>query len=217
MYVNQSIQRPLGINVFGSRLIRVEPDYSSVRFSVTSTHLEPKDALAETHAAADRARQVLGRAHVSSRDVRASRVSLLQWHEGQGETRRAVGYRAHIGFQVFVRDLGSVEPLLLELVSAGAREIDSVTYKTSRLAEIRAEARAGAMAAARAKAEVYAKAAGQRVGKALHIEDINPDDFGRRSHLPDLDLSEDDPDSQSDIAGSIVVAAAVMACFALVD
>jgi uncharacterized protein len=217
MYVNQSIQRPLGVNVFGSRLIRVEPDYASVRFTVTSTHPEPKDALAETRAAADRARQVLGTRQVKSRDVRASRVSLFQWHEGQGDSRRAVGYRAQIGFQVFVRDLNSVEPLLLELVHAGAKEIESVSYKTSRLVEIRADARAGAMAAARAKAEVYAKAGGQRVGKVLHIEDINPDDIGRRSHLPDLDLSEDEPDSATEVAGSIVVAAAVMACFALVD
>jgi uncharacterized protein YggE len=217
MYVNQSIQRPVGVNVFGSRLIRVEPDYASLRFSVSSTRPEPKEALEETHAAADRSRQVLNAKKVDRRDVRASRVTLFQWHEGQNENRRAVGYRSQIGFQVFVRDLTTVEPLLLELVAAGAREIESVAYKTSRLQEIRKEARAAAIAAAKAKAEVYAQAAGQRVGKALHIEDINPDDFGRRSHLPDLDLSEDDPDAPNDVAGSIVVAAAVMACFALVD
>jgi uncharacterized protein YggE len=217
MYVNQSLHHPIGVNVFGSRLVRVDPDYASIRFSVSSTRPEPKDALEETHAAHERSRAVLAARHVNPHDVRSSRVSLFQWFEGQGDARKAVGYRAQIGSQVFVRSLPTVEPILLELVAAGAREIESVAYKTSRLLEIRAEARAGAVAAARAKAEVYATAAGQRVGKVLHLEDINPDEFGRRSHLPDLDLSEDDPDSPSQATGSIVVAAAVMACFALVD
>jgi uncharacterized protein len=219
MYVNQSIQRPQGVNVFGSCLIRVEPDYASLRFSVSSVCPEPREALEQTRGAAERAREVLARHEVAGRDIRASHVTLSQWYVGQGEARNAVGYRAQIGYQVMLRELADVEPLLLDVVAAGAREIEGVSYKSSRLREIRNEARAGAVAAARAKAEVYASAASLRVGKALHIEDVNPDDLSRRSHLPDVDLADsDDADApRGEAAGSIVVAGAVMACFALID
>ncbi len=219
MYVTQSIQRPHGVNVFGSCLIRVDPDYASVRFSVSAVCPEPRDALEQTHGAADRARKVLARHQVAMREVRSSRVSLSEWYEGQGEARRAVGYRAQVGFQVLIRDLGVVEPFLLDVVAAGARQIESVSYKSSRLKEIRSDARAGAVAAARAKAEVYATAAERHVGKALHIEDVNPDDLNRRSHMPDVDLADhaESDASGGDPGGSIVVAGAVMACFALID
>jgi uncharacterized protein YggE len=103
-------------------------------------------------------------------------------------------------------------------VDAGAHVIDSVSYKTSRLRELRAEARKGAVEAALSKAEVYASAAGLDIGKALHIEDINPEEIAQRSHMPDVDLAEhDEADAPgADGPGSIVVAAAVMVCFALV-
>jgi uncharacterized protein YggE len=217
MYINQSIHRPQGVNVFGSCLIRVDPDYASVRFSVWNVCPEPRDALDQTHAGSERARQALAKHQVAPRDIRSSRVSLVQWYQGQGEARVPVGYRAQIGFQVLVRDLARVEALLLDVVAAGAREIDGVSYKTSRLKTIRAEARAGAVSAARSKAEVYAGAAGRHVGQALHIEDVNPDDFVRRSHMPDIEVLDPDESERGDAAGSIVIAGAVMACFALVD
>lgn len=130
MYVTQSIHRPHGINVFGSCLIRVEPDYASPRFTVANAAERPEEALAATHAAADRVLQVLTQGHVAGRDIRCSRVAVEMAYEGYGDKRRWIGYRANLGYQVFVRDLTRVEALLVELVEAGAKEIQSVSYKT---------------------------------------------------------------------------------------
>ena len=44
MYVTQSVQRPFGINVFGSSIVRVEPDVASLKFSVSRLKQHPKDA-----------------------------------------------------------------------------------------------------------------------------------------------------------------------------
>lgn len=87
-----------------------------------------------------------------------------------------------------------------------------------RLREVRSDARARAVQAARVKAEELARAAGARLGATLHIEDINADDLGRRSHYPDIDLAQHDeagPAAEAHSPGSITVAAAVMVCFAL--
>ena len=218
MYVNQSIQRPAGVNVFGSCLIRTEPDYATLHFTVSSLAPEPSAALSQARRASDEVRAVLARRKIAVGDVQASPVTLQLAWEGYGDTRRSVGYRVAIPYLVLARDLAIVEELLVELVAAGAREIDSVSYKSTKLRELRAQARRGAVAAAREKAVLYAEAAGARVGKVLHLEDVNPDEIHGRSHMPDVDLSEHDDSelSGAERPGSIVVAAAVMGCFALI-
>lgn len=215
MFVNQSIQRPHGVNVFGSCLLRVEPDYASLRFTVSRTAEEPRRAIEDARAGVKQVRAILTDRGVADRDVQASRVGLGLAFDGYGEARRAIGYRAAHSFQAMLRDLTVIEELLIELVAAGAFEIDSVSYKTSRLKELRAEARRGAVTSARSKAELYAEALGLRLGKAIHIEDVNPDDMARRSHMPDIDLAEHDEAEGATAKGSIVVAAAAMVCFSL--
>lgn len=215
MFVTQSIQRPSGINVFGSHLIRVEPDYASVRFTVAATAAQPKDSFDEVAAAVAEVRRVLGAAGVAEADVRSSRIALELAFEGYGEHRRAAGYQATRSFQIFARDLAGVEPLLVALVDAGAKLIQSVNYKSSRMRELRAQAREGAVRAARVKAETYAATAGVRVGRPLHIEDINPDETSRRSHAPDVDLEGHSEGTAG--AGSITIAGAVMICFSILE
>jgi uncharacterized protein len=219
MYTTQSIQRPAGVNVFGSCLIRTEPDYATLRFTVAALAPEPSAALAEAKRASDEVRGVLVRHGIAVNDVRAAPLTLQLAWEGYGENRRSIGYRVAIPYVVLARELRVVEDLLVAIVAAGAREIDSISYKSSQLKELRAQARRGAVAAARRKAQLYAEAAGARVGKVLHIEDVNPDEMSARSHMPDVDLSEHDESALSgaERPGSIVIAAAVMGCFALID
>ncbi len=219
MYVNQSIQRPNGVNVFGSALIRVDPDYASLRFSVTRVMTRPKEAFDAAREGAHAVRAALARLGVSERDTRASEVSLEEAFDGPYNQQRKVGYRAQVAFHALVRDLALVEPVLVSVVDAGADRIQSVHPKSSRLKELRREARERAVRSARAKAEEYAAAAGARLGAVLHIEDVNPDETSRRSHAPDVDLSEHDEAAvrvEAINPGGIVIAGAVMACFALV-
>jgi uncharacterized protein YggE len=106
--------------------------------------------------------------------------------------------------------------MLVGIVDAGADVIERVDLRTSRLAELRAEARTRALQAARRKAEGYASAAGIDLGRVVHIEDVNPAQLaGRRGHGADLDLSNDDTatDTESYDPGAIEVTAAVMVGF----
>jgi len=74
------------------------------------------------------------------------------------------GYQCQAAFAVEARALDDVEPLLLDLVAAGANQIDAVDFDVTAKRELRVEARRRAVAAARAKAELYAAAADVRVG-----------------------------------------------------
>jgi uncharacterized protein YggE len=220
MYVNQSIQRPNGITVFGSCLVRVDPDFASIRFACTRTLGQPAEAFTAARGAARAVRERLALLGIPARDVRESDVSLAQAYDGgYNQARKMIGYCATVSFHVIVADLVEVEPVLVGVVDAGADIISSVHMKTKRLREVRSEARAEALRSARKKAEDYASAGGVRLGVILHVEDVNPDDISRRSHAPDVDLSSHDEAAtpgEPQNPGSIVVAGAVMACFAIV-
>jgi len=218
MYVTQSIQRPQGVNAFGSCLVRVEPDFVSIRFAVTRVAALPAAAFAQARTAARAVRDSVRQLGVPDGDAAAAETTLAEAFGGTGNERKKVGYEATVAFHVILRDLARLEALLAGVVDAGADRILSVHAKTSQLRTVRSQARERAVHSARAKADELARAAGARLGAALHIEDINADDLGRRSHMPDVDLAQHDdtgtvPEAHS--PGSITVAAAVMVCFAL--
>ncbi len=219
MYVTQSISRAQGVNAFGSCLLRATPDHVSVRFAVNRIAVHPRDAFEVTRVAAHAVRACVRALGIAEADVAASDTSLSEAFEGDYQHRKKVGYQGSVRFHVILRDLATLEPLLSGVVDAGADTITSVHAKTSRLKELRREARARAVRSARAKAEELAVAAGATLGAVLHLEDVNPEDLSRRSHAPDIDLTEHDQDGVAPTAhdpGSITIAAAVMGCFALV-
>ncbi|HEX8108765.1 MAG TPA: SIMPL domain-containing protein [Kofleriaceae bacterium] len=212
----QTIERPAGINVYGSQLVRVDPDFAILDFSVIATEATPALAFSKAREAAAAVRSFVGNSSIPDADVRTSQMSLEQAFEHQGGQRRAVGFTAKVGFQVVTEALGRVELLLAGVVDAGANQVDRVTFQTSRLREIRTEARRQAFARAKAKAELFALAAGVRLGHVLHVEDINPDQYGAHRHYQaDVDMTDEDPERTATNPGSIVVNAAVMVCFAI--
>lgn len=215
MYVNQSVHHPVGVNAFGSYVVRVEPDHATVAFSVSHTAATPGEAVAAVERARLDVARVLAARGLTTGDVTTSQLGLQLATEGHGKDHRVLGYQAHLRYDVRVTPCATVPELVIELVDAGARAIHGVQYHSARLRELRATAREQAFAAARAKAELYAGCAGLRVGRALHVEDVDPESLGRRGHN-DLDLTAH-AELDAGATGSLSIAAGVMVCFALVD
>ncbi len=216
MYVHQAIQRPFGVNVFGSCVVRVKPDFATLAFAATRIHEKPADAFAGTRSAAEGIRAFLSRSDVATNDVQGSRATLRQATRGYGDKVELLGYEARVSFVVQLRDLDRLESVLAGVVDAGADVIDGVELRTSKLVDVRAQARGRAIQAARKKAEGFASAAGISIGHVMHIEDVNPDDLkGRRGHGIDIDLTDDDnaTDAHAYDPGAIEVTAAVMVAF----
>ena len=122
-----------------------------------------------------------------------------------------LGYERQAAFAIETRDLDGTERLLVDLVAAGANEIEGVEFDVVAKRELRADARRDAVAAARSKAELYAGAAGVRLGAVLHIEDVNPDQLGwERGHAAAPEAS-----AESLAPGHVVVSAAVIVGYAI--
>jgi uncharacterized protein YggE len=216
MYVHQAIQHPQGVTAFGSHTIAVEPDRAVVSFAIARIADKPEDAIEQVEMARATVGPVLDHFKIPANATTVSRTSIELATEGYGENRKTLGYRAQLGYSIVVDDLSCISTFVTELVKAGARSIHSVTYTTSKLRDLRRQAREAAFASARVKADTYAKAAGLKVGRALHIEDVDPSSLRSGGHGADVDLTVHD-EVGSTTSGSITVAGAVLVCFALVD
>jgi uncharacterized protein YggE len=215
MNPTQAIQRPFGVNVFGSAIVRVEPDIASLQMTVSRLDMKPKKAFQQTREAASQVQTFLQKAKFE--EAGFSQITLSQSYKYSGGENRFMGYLGKMEIRVLLRDLNRLEELLSGAVEAGANELNSIQFQTSRLKEIRAEARQRAVAAAREKAEIYCEAAGVALGNVLHIEDVNPNVLrgSGEGHTVTESQPVDDGSSRAFEPGSIVVGAAVMIAFDL--
>jgi uncharacterized protein len=204
-----------GIRVFGSAIIRVAPDIATILVAVTRIEQHPPAAFAAAREAAQSVNEFFRNCQLS--DVGASRITLSQeFRYGNGENR-FVGYKASIGYSIVLRDMYQVEATITGLIEAGANELKSVNFQTSRLRELRAEARRRAIAAAKEKAEVYCHAAGVAVGKVLAIKDENPERLSGRSegHVIQEAHTQDEEEIKAVDPAAIAVGAAVRVVYAI--
>lgn len=174
----------------------------------------PAQSFARASEAVHAVREVLRGHGIPDGGVERSRLGLKSSYSYAGSKREFLGYECTAAFAVESGDLDDVQQLLVELVDAGANEIEAVDFDVTGKAAMRAEARRKATAAARDKAALYAEAAGARLGPVVHIDDVDPDSARAeryRGHLRDAGEA-----SAEDLApGHVVVSAAVIVGFAL--
>jgi len=204
----QMIERPWGITTYGAASVKAMPDMVRIRFKVVRLEQTPSEAFAAASEAVRSVRRTLREHDVADAAVDRSRLDLKTLWE-YGNNRKFLGYQCQAAFAVESHNLDGVQQLLVDLVAAGAYEIEGVDFDVRAKPELRAQARRKAVDAARRKAELYAEAAGVRAGAVLHIDDVDSDDprnqqYRSHSSFPGVALDED-------LApGHVVVFAAVM-------
>src|SRR5262245_47008568 len=110
-----------GVKVFGSAVLRVEPDVASLQFSVGREAKKPKKASNATHQAVKAVRAYLSQAKAG--DVAASRITLSRTFAYSSGQHQPTGYSAKVSFNVLLSDLDRMEEVLVGVVDAGASEI----------------------------------------------------------------------------------------------
>jgi len=212
----QAIENPFGITVHGVAEVRTEPDVAEVKLGISRLATSAAQAFEDANGATAAVRQSLRRSGLSDDMIEVARVKLESAYEGHGHGRKFLGYQSSVRLRLVIRELNALEDVLSDAVAAGANEVESVSYLTTRLGELRAGARRRAVDAARAKAEIYCAAAEVRLGHVLHIEDVNPPQESFRGHDV-LGSDTDDAAGPSVLqSGSLTISAAVKIAFALV-
>lgn len=212
-----TIEHPFGIAVFGSALLRVSPDSATIKAAITGLEEKPPDAFAKARKGAQAVTESLRRTQVKESGL--SRISVSQEYRFLNNERRPIGYVARIGITVILSQLDQIEEVVSGLVGAGANEITSIEFHTSKLKDLRVQARELATLAAREKAETYAAASKVSVGEILHIEDVNPNVLQQVFHshvvargpvqhdLVDAEFDQDHLDPSTIEVGAAVIVA----------
>lgn len=209
----QMVERPWGISAFGAASVKAIPDLVRVRFKIVRVEQSPAAAFEAARAAVRDVRGALRDHGIPDAVIEGSRLDLTTATEYVDGTRTFVGYQCQAAFAVGSTLLDDVEPLLVDVVAAGANEIEGVDFDVLAKRELRAEARRKAVGAARAKADLYADAAGVRVGAVLHIEDVDPEQPGASRYRGHAEAAAT---TAQDLApGHIVVSAAVVVGYAV--
>jgi uncharacterized protein YggE len=126
--------------------VKALPDLVRVRFKVIRLEQTPSAAFEAASDAVRDVRGVLRGRGVSDAAVEGSRLDLKTvWAFANG-VRTFVGYQCQAAFSVESTDLENVQPLLVDLVAAGANEIEAVEFDVLAKRELRAEARRKAVA-----------------------------------------------------------------------
>jgi uncharacterized protein YggE len=176
------IEQPWGVSAFGQGTVHAEPDHAVLRIAVNRLSNNPQTSLEEAKKAVSAVRNALRTRRIPEADVTSSRIRVHSAWDGFGSNRKFLGHQCRVEFSVRIAELDAVEPVVVDLVTAGADEIVSVTYDTNRTPELRADARRQAVAVAQAKAQVYADAAGVPLGPVVHIEDVDPERLRTEVH-----------------------------------
>lgn len=208
----QSIPNPYGLTVFGSSILRVEPDVVVVKFSVRRIDPKTEKAFAMAHDAVTKIRTYLRT--IDDIELSVSQVTLRQHTVYNNGVHEFKGYQSNVAFSVILRDLMRLEALLKGIIEAGANNIESIEFQTTHLKELRAQARAQAVKAAIEKAEVYCAAANKTLGDIIHLEDVNPDTLqGREGHVQTEISADTDGEIRPFSSDSIAVKGAVRIAF----
>lgn len=169
---------PPHVSVAGEAELNVQPD--EVRFDVTllAFHKELKTAKTQVD---DRLKGLVNlvRKHgVAESDTQTDYVKVETRYKSGDAAKSILGYTVRKDLVFTLRDITRAEALLSELLDYGVTRINSITFSTSKMRQYRDEARALAMKAAQEKAAALAGAVGQRIGKAIIIEEEVPGQSG---------------------------------------
>lgn len=204
----QLVERPWDVTVHGTAAVTARPDLARIRFRVTRQETTPSQAFAAVTAGVGAVHEVLRQHGVPDEAVQRSELSL---RSVQNYPARPDGYYCEASFVVTTGALEDVQSLVVDVVAAGANEIDRLEFDAAARDDLHDEARRQAVAAARRKAELYAEAAGVHLGEVQHIEDLAPD----RGDFYVEGASAARASSEILVPGQVTVPAAVTMGFAI--
>ena len=103
--------------------------------------------------------------------IRDQKVRIVDEDGDETGKKIFLGYEVSKSVTVRLTDMSRFEEFFGEALKTGITEVSSVKFSTSKFLDIRIQAREMAMKAARDKAAAMAAAIGQRIGKAIFIQE----------------------------------------------
>lgn len=212
-YAQEQKQIPQ-VTVSGEGKVKATPDQASITIAIETKGTKAIDIKKDNDAAVEKVLQFIKKMKLPKEDVVTQRVSLNPNYDYNTKKHT---YLANQTIVIMLKDLSKYDELMEGIVDAGANRIDNVEFKSSKLEQYQSDARKLAMKEAKRKAEDYVSVLGQKVGKALLINDST------QSYIPQpmfkgnfaMAMAEDAAPRETLALGDIEITANVTVSFIL--
>lgn len=156
------------VTVSGEGKIKVTPDQARITIAIETKGTKAADSKEDNDSAVEKVLQFAKKMKLPKEDVLTQRVSLNPNYDYDKKKSNFVANQTII---IVLKDLSKYDELMDGLVESGANRIDDVEFQSSKLEQYQSDARKSAMKDAKKKAEDYVSVLGQKIGKALLIND----------------------------------------------
>lgn len=163
--------------------VSVKPDMAEFGVVVKSDAKSADKAAADTAEKYRRVQAALRAAGIALEDASTASYTVSpdwEWDQAQGKSLLK-GYSARHVIMVHVRTLALIGRAIDAVVQAGADEVQSISFSSSRYEVLRQQALAAAVSNARRDALIMAQAAGGHLGQLIEVSVSQPVFSGRLS------------------------------------
>lgn len=161
------------ITVTGMGEVHNQPDMARVSIGVVTQESTAVEALDKNTEAVEKLMAALKAHKIADKDIQTSNFSISPQYDydrsNQPQPPRLTGYRVMNQVRIAVRKIADLGAVLDKVVTAGANQINQVTFEIDEAESLRDTARQMAIRDARRKAALYAKEAQLRLGPVLTV------------------------------------------------
>jgi uncharacterized protein len=203
------------VTVSGEGKVKVTPDQAFITVSIDTKGTKAIDVKKENDIAVEKVLQFIKKMKLPKEDVITERVALNPNYDYE---KKKHNYMANQTIIIKLKDLSKYDELSEGLIDNGVNRIDNVEFKSSKLEALQSEARKLAMKDAKLKAEDYVSVLGQKIGKALLINDNSQAYYPQpmyKGNMMAMDASAGGEQRQTLAIGEIEITANVTVSFIL--
>ncbi len=160
------------LNLTAEGEVKAAPDNATITVGVQTKAATAAQAMAGNAAQMNQVLTALRQAGIADRDIQTSNISLsAQYAYAPNTQPRLTGYQAANDVTIRVVDLKRLGASLDAVVTAGANQINGISFGLKDPAAAEDAARRAAVAALRAKADLYAQATGYHVARLVNLSE----------------------------------------------
>ena len=160
----------LNLSAYGE--VKAAPDMASISLGVMTQAKTAEGAMQANAARMTEVMSALRKAGIAAKDIQTSGLNLnAQYVYEQNVPPRLTGYQASNQVTVVVHDLSKLGAAVDATVSAGANQVNGISFGLNDPTAAENAARQDAVKALQAKADLYAKATGYRIGRMVSLSE----------------------------------------------
>lgn len=152
------------ITVSGTGVVAYKPDTAMITLGVNESAEGAVEAQSIVNRKIDAVKKALIKQGVKEEQIAVGDLGLWANYDYSDNKQKLTGYNASHTLTITLSDMNAVGPLIDAALSAGANQLQGVSFSVKQSSEAYDKALALAVEKARAKAEVLAQAAGVKLG-----------------------------------------------------